>query len=222
MYNIQYGEDVYIPDRYKGINVTEVERLSSLYARESHPAKRNKYLSSIFTNCQGLVNWQCNLYKKCHLTKQDIMQHVHIGIAKGLEKRKEEDKVVAYAIYRQVRSELSNNISKHFSAKKRGRDIPFTDYTSSFPIEEEHMEFIETIVDSSVRMEEACVLQIDIEKALVEMPDKERNVLILYLQGYSMKEIQRELNLSKSKSASLTYYYLKKGKKYLQESLTIH
>lgn len=140
----------------------------------------------------------------------DVYQEVWMKIAASLDKYQESGKFVNYLFF------IATNACYDYLRKiKKDNDNL---YTPAKKDDENESDFIENISDSdsstplnnTLREEKVSMLQ----KGLSELPEEQREVVILRSEGFSFKEIAEMKNISINSALSRMRYAVEKLKAY--------
>jgi RNA polymerase sigma factor (sigma-70 family) len=186
-----------------------LEVLAKAYDDEPLPRKKDRILLQIFNAYQPLILKLCKQYSGID-EPEVIAQHIHLAIALALNNRKKFYNVKA-AIFSHVRREMVENIIRpHYRLKTSvGKDIALSDCV--FKLES----YLQDIKDESGDAIEKSIMQIDLDTAMQKLPSKEYEILKLWLQGYSLKEIKAFMDITSVLYARSIYYHFKQARKRL-------
>ncbi len=162
-----------------------MKRHYKLNLRKNIPNQNHLTLSEqIYSLHQEIYDWA---FKFCH-TAQDARDICHDVLIKAITKQHEYKRDTNLSAW--LRTLCRNHFIDLQRQKERRRTIKLSDYTPAEPSK------LHTIDKDLIRQ---CIYQ---------LPIKERNILTLYLYGYTPKEISQELNMK----YGLTRQYLMTGK----------
>lgn len=180
-----------------------VETLSEAYYEETISRKKDRILQQIFDLYQPLIRKLCQKYRAIE-EPEVIMQHIYLGIAVGLEKRVQGE-TVSKAIAKHVHREILDQVVRPFNRQKtsHGKDVVITDCPQ---------ENAGLYRDTREDVEETVIMHMDMERAINNLPSKERKVMQLWLSGFTAKEIRAYLRVTSSIHTSIFYYYFKKAR----------
>lgn len=186
-----------------------LEMLAEAYDRETLNSKKNKILVQIFYAYQPLILKLCKQYRKVE-EPEVITQHIRLAIALALTNRKKFNNVQA-AIFSHIRREMVENIIRPYYRVKTsvGKDINFSDCNWK----EEKL--IHEIEDISGDMIEQSIIKADIDKAMNKLPSKDYEMIKLWLQGYSLREIKAFMSVTSELYAHSIYYRCREAQKRL-------
>jgi len=198
-----------------------IELLYKSYIEESNKFFKEKTLSIIFKKYGPLVKRYSVKYLFCNIDKEDIRQHVYMGIVKGLED-KHPDEWASTSIFRNIRKEIHNYVLRPWKNKKSsiGKDELIHFYNSSTRMES----YLEGIPEYSgickpLWDEDEAVLQMDLEEAINNLSPFQQNIMNMWLYGYGVQDIKDKILSTDSKFNTLAYYYLNQCKSIMKESL---
>jgi len=119
---------------------------------------------------------------------KDLTQDVFVSVFKNYEKLKEKEKIKSWIF------KIAANKSVSFLRWRKIRN-----FLSLDSIEEEKGEdYLKNLIDESQSAEEFIVKNEFIKKILKKLSDKERMILLLRAQGFSVKDISSIRNISES------------------------
>jgi len=186
-----------------------LEILAEAYDKESLNRKKDKILVQIFNAYQPLILKLCKKYRG--IEEPDVIaQHIHLAIALALNNRKNFNSVRT-AIFLSIKSELIDNVIRPYNrpSTSRGKDVTLSDCLK------ENEKYLQEIKDENGDAIEKSLMKIDLDTAMHKLPSKEYEIVKLWLQGYSFKEIKAFMDITSELYARSTYYHFKKAQKRL-------
>lgn len=194
------------------------------YLQEEKNFKKDIILKQIFNKYKPLV---CSISRKLvrnDLDFDDIQQHVHLGIVCGIT-TKQQNETFRTAIFRRVRAEVYNKLIRPRTSQgtSLNKDVLIEDYLSKDydveAIEETHV--INEIPDSKIYWtEDASIMRIDIERAINSLPAFQKNIVLLWMRGYSCKEIKSMLEWKRASIfATIINYHLQRSFLHIRHQL---
>lgn len=186
-----------------------LEQLAEAYDKELLSRKKDRILIQIFKAYQPLILKLCRQYRKIE-EPEVITQHIRLAIALALTNRKNFNDVKA-SIFSHIRREMVENIIRPYYRLKTsvGKNINFSDCM----YKEE--KYIHEIEDKSGDKIAQSIIKVDIDRVMHKLPSKEYEMIKLWLQGYSLKEIKAFMGITSELYSYSIYYHFKKAKKHL-------
>jgi len=167
---------------------------------------KNKIIEKIFKKYTGLINsYSFRLHKKFYTTfdVEDLQEIIKTGIWRGVVERKGTE-LYKKSIFRCVRSEVSRALQPLYAKKN------YSLYNNA--------QFDDDIYDMHTKafkdFETEWVIEQDMEKAVSQLSNNCKEIVCLFLNGFSLKEIQQDKDIS-------VYYYFKQAKKELLNILGV-
>jgi len=195
----------------------ELDLLCNRYICTTNHFIKNKLLNRIFARYERWVQKLSKKYSNCDYEEDDVRQHVYIGIANGIGGRRINEPL-NMAIFRNVRKEISNHILHPLNTKKtsRSKDISMYDYWNCVngiqaDMDENNVISEDMGMSKPIWDEDRTILQMDLEGAIAKLSSLQRNIMLLWLEGYTIKDIKLQLNISSATHNTTVYNYFNEG-----------